>query len=69
MAAALAISLRALLGPFAAGPIHFASPMGVESLFAAAFLAIVLLRSRGRRRARREQQRRFLMRSCCLRWR
>jgi hypothetical protein len=44
LAAALAISLRALLGSFVAGPIHFASPMGVESLFAAAFLAIVLLR-------------------------
>jgi len=47
LAAALAISLRALLGPFAAGPLRFASPMGVESLFAAGFLALVLLRCEG----------------------
>jgi hypothetical protein len=45
LAATLAISLRALVGPFRAGPIHFASPMGAESLFAVVFLAIVWLQS------------------------
>jgi len=45
LAAILAISVRAWLGPFRAGPIHFASPMGAESLFAVVFLALVWLRS------------------------
>jgi len=45
LAAALAISARALAGPFFVGPLRFASPIGMESLFAAAFLAIVLLQS------------------------
>jgi hypothetical protein len=46
MAAALAVSVRAWAGPFFVGPLRFASPMGMESLCAGAFLAIVLLQSR-----------------------
>jgi hypothetical protein len=45
MAAALAISVRAMAGTFMVGPLRFASPMGMESLFAGAFLAVVLLQS------------------------
>jgi hypothetical protein len=45
LAAALAISVRAMAGIFFVGPLRFASPMGMESLFAGAFLAIVLLQS------------------------
>jgi hypothetical protein len=43
LAAALAVSIRAMAGTFFVGPLRFASPMGMESLFAGAFLAIVLL--------------------------
>jgi hypothetical protein len=45
LAAALAVSVRAMAGIFVVGPLRFASPMGMESLFAGAFLAIVLLQS------------------------
>ena len=45
LAAALALSARAMAGIFVVGPLRFASPMGMESLFAGAFLAIVLLQS------------------------
>jgi hypothetical protein len=45
LAAALAVSVRAMVGIFVVGPLRFASPMGMESLFAGAFLAIVLLQS------------------------
>jgi len=45
MSAALAVSVRAWAGPFFVGPLRFASPMGMESLCAGAFLAIVLLQS------------------------
>src|ERR1700721_1451869 len=45
LAAALALSVRAMAGIFVVGPLRFASPMGMESLFAGAFLAIVLLQS------------------------
>jgi hypothetical protein len=45
LAAALAVSIRAMAGTFFVGPLRFASPMGMESLFAGAFLAIVLLQS------------------------
>src|ERR1700684_3163640 len=45
LAAALAVSVRAMAGTFFVGPLRFASPMGMESLFAGAFLAIVLLQS------------------------
>jgi hypothetical protein len=46
MAAALAVWVRAWAGPFFVGPLRFASPMGMESLCAGAFLAVVLLQSR-----------------------
>jgi hypothetical protein len=45
LAAALALSVRAMAGPFSVGQLRFASPMGMESVFAAAFLALVLLQS------------------------
>jgi hypothetical protein len=45
LAAALAVSVRAAVGIIFVGPLRFASPMGMESLFAGAFLAIVLLQS------------------------
>src|ERR1700679_651530 len=45
LAAALALSVRAITGIFFVGPLRFASPMGMESVFAGAFLAIVLLQS------------------------
>jgi hypothetical protein len=45
LTAALALSVRAMAGIFVVGPLRFASPMGMESLFAGAFLAIVLLQS------------------------
>jgi hypothetical protein len=45
LAAALAVSVRAMAGAFFVGPLRFASPMGMESLFSGAFLAIVLLQS------------------------
>jgi hypothetical protein len=45
LAAAMAVSVRAMAGIFFVGPLRFASPMGMESLFAGAFLAIVLLQS------------------------
>jgi hypothetical protein len=45
LAATVAISIRAMAGTFFVGPLRFASPMGMESLFAGAFLAIVLLQS------------------------
>src|SRR6185312_11320692 len=45
LAALAAIALRAALGPFHIGALHFASPIGVESVFAAGFLAVLLLRS------------------------
>lgn len=47
LAAALAISLRAWMGPFSVGPLRFVSPMGIESLFAASLLAMLLLRCQG----------------------
>jgi hypothetical protein len=45
LAAALAISVRALMGPLALGPVRFASPIGMESLFAGVFLVVVLLQT------------------------
>lgn len=45
LAAALAVSIRAMAGPLVVGSLHFASPMGMESLFAGAFVAVVLLQS------------------------
>ena len=45
LAAALAVSVRAVAGTFFVGTLRFASPIGMESLFAGAFLAIVLLQS------------------------
>jgi hypothetical protein len=46
LAAALAVSIRAVAGPLVVGPLRFASPMGLESLFAGVFVAIVLLQSK-----------------------
>jgi hypothetical protein len=45
LVAALAVSIRAMAGPLVVGPLHFVSPMGMESLFAGMFLAVVLLQS------------------------
>jgi hypothetical protein len=45
LAAALAVAVRAMAGIFVVGPLRFASPMGMESVFAGAFLTIVLLQS------------------------
>jgi hypothetical protein len=43
--AAFALALRALLGPFSIGGIRLVSPLGLESLFACAFLALLLVSS------------------------
>jgi hypothetical protein len=43
IAAAVALALRALLGPYAVAGARVASPMGLESVFACAFLAALLL--------------------------
>jgi hypothetical protein len=45
LTAALALSVRAMAGPLVVGALHFASPMGMESLFAGVFLAVVLLQT------------------------
>jgi hypothetical protein len=46
MVAAFGLALRALLGPFSLAGLRVASPLGIESVFACVFLALLFLRAR-----------------------
>jgi hypothetical protein len=48
LAAAFVLALRALLGPFSVAGVRIASPLGVESCFACAFLALLFVRTSGK---------------------
>jgi hypothetical protein len=49
IAAAFVLSLRAGLGPFSVAGVRVASPLGIESCFAFAFLALLFARTPGKR--------------------
>lgn len=44
-AAAIALALRAALGPFSAGPVRLASPIGLETVFGCALVALAFVRA------------------------
>lgn len=48
IAAAFGLALRALLGPFSLAAVRVASPLGIESCFACAFLALLFVRTPGK---------------------
>jgi hypothetical protein len=48
LAAAFGLALRALLGPFSVAGVRIASPLGIESCFACAFLALLFVRTSGK---------------------
>ncbi len=47
-ASAIALALRALLGPFSLFGVRVASPLGIESVFACAFLALLFVRAQAK---------------------